>query len=148
MTKTQEGEGNRRVRGFLTLQRIFTNQHYSRNRKSMIIKHSCHIVPSDAIKALPLGPFKNFKRWSPGWMKYQTNSRNTSVSAPQHYRHMLVQPHLQCSVWQFCVFECSVPWQCRQSGPFKSPWAAGESLKKWLHWSKLNRKNQEHWALD
>lgn len=77
-----------RVRGFLTLQHIFTNQDYSRNRKPMVIKHSCHIVPSDAIKVLPLVPFKNSGGWSPGWMKYRNKQcKRLRVSTPASSPH-------------------------------------------------------------
>lgn len=84
------------------------------------------------LKLCSLGPSKKVKEQSPGWVPHQT------VYTP-HVSTSALSPHacatfskswtspMQCVT--VCVLECSTPWQCGQSGPFKSPWAAGKSPK-------------------
>lgn len=50
--KNTRGRGVMAVsRGSLHFNAFYTQQYYSQNRKPGIIKCSCHIVPSDTVKA-------------------------------------------------------------------------------------------------
>lgn len=91
---------------------------------------SCHIIPSDAIKALfawtVLERFRTIPR--------QDAALSEENLMPRHRWRALMRPFTerrtsptQCATVR--VSERSVPWQCGQSGPFKSPWAAGRSPK-------------------
>lgn len=80
------------------------------------------------------------------WSQTGRSIKQIKAEPPQCYRHTLMQ-HLLRSPTQcvtVCVSERSVPWQCGQPGPFKSPWAAGESPKKMTPLVKMKEKQKQH----
>lgn len=73
-------------------------------------------------KLCSLGPLKNFKIVIPGRVTHETNSINTSVLAPQHYHHMLVQELVEAglcqrSVWWYESLNAAFPGSAVNQGP-------------------------------
>lgn len=132
MYKNRHSGGNKNTRGqgavavsrdSLHFNAFCTHQHYSQNRKPGIFKGSCHIVPSDIVKLRLLQQYERDTEWSQLGRSVQQKSINTlsqRLPTPPPRRSPT-----HCAT--VCVSERRVPWQCGQSGPFKSPWAAGES---------------------
>lgn len=138
MYKNRHSGGNKNTRGWggmgvsrgsLHFNAFCTHQHYSQNRKPVIIKCSCHIVPSDAVKALLAWAVWERYRMIPVRMQHLAKSLNTAALPPRVYATFTEPWHSPTQCVTVCVCERSVPWQCGHSGPFKSPWAAGESPK-------------------
>lgn len=63
-------------------------------------------------------------------MQHRAKRVNVAASAPRAHAAFTESRSSPTQCVTVCVSERSVPWQCGQSGPFKSPWAAGESPKK------------------
>lgn len=135
VTRTQKNEGLWIGQGIL-----YTSMHFVqinitvRTENLWLSNGSCHIVPPDAIKAL--------FAWTV-WERSRMIPRQDAASTPWCCCHMLVQLLLKTQCVTICVSERIIHWQCGQSRPFKSPWAAGESPKNWLHWSKWNKKHKQ-----
>lgn len=96
------------------------------------------------LKLCSLGPLKNFKTVIPGWRKRETNSRNTSVLAPQHHHHMLAQGWVEAgrcqrSVWWYESLNAAFPGSAVNQGP-------SSLLEQQATVQKKRRKKRPHWS--
>lgn len=115
--KNTRGQGVVAVlRGSLHFNAFSTYQHYSQNRNLGLSNVAATLFHQTPQKLSLLQPCERNAEW------YQLYHHD--------YTQGLLTPTPRCSPTQcvtVCVSERHVPWQRGQSGPFKSPWAAGES---------------------